>query len=124
MSSLMMKLTKSGDVQLSMDFSLKMGIFNKSIDENSLYNELSKMSPCTLYLKVVELIVHSKSRRAVNHKNKPRSSRAPRPQNAFFIFRRNFTAKLKKEGKRLKKDEIGDYSKEAAKEWHENPQIH
>ncbi|CAG8750467.1 19532_t:CDS:1, partial [Racocetra fulgida] len=28
------------------------------------------------------------------------------------------------EGKKLKNDEIGDYSRAAAKEWHENPQIH
>lgn len=120
----MMKLAKSGDVQLLVDISFKMGIY-KSLDKNSLYNELSMMSPCTLYLKVEELILHPKtSRNATNHEKKPYSSTAPKPQNKFIIFRRNFIAKFTKDGRKLKKDELGVVSRLAGDEWNDHPEFH
>ncbi|CAG8601985.1 10385_t:CDS:1 [Cetraspora pellucida] len=121
MSSLMMKLMKSGDIQLSMDISHEMGIV-KSFAENSSYDELFRMSPYPLFLSIKELILHPKSsRRATNHRKHPYKSTTPKRQNRFVIFRRNFVAKLEKEEKKLS---IGEISRLAGKEWRNRPDVH
>ncbi|CAG8601999.1 10386_t:CDS:1, partial [Cetraspora pellucida] len=114
-------MTISGEIQFPLNISSKMRI-SKSFDENSFYDELFRMSPYPLFVKIEELILTPRhSRKAEKHCNNPDSSSPPRPRNPFLLFRKNFSAKLKKEGKNLKNAEI---SKLAGQEWRNHQDVH
>ncbi|CAG8477063.1 37121_t:CDS:1, partial [Racocetra persica] len=92
----------------------------KSFYENSFNNEfLNDSPPYQLTIGIDELISPPKnSRKATNFRKNPYSSSPPRPQNAFVLFRRDFSAKLK-----LKemKTSNGDVSRLASEEWSKQP---
>ncbi|CAG8592335.1 23529_t:CDS:1 [Cetraspora pellucida] len=110
-------MTKSGEIQFPLNISSEMGIY-KSLNENSFCNELFSRPPYPLTLEVDDLIAPSNPRKAKKHQKNPYLS-PPRPQNSFFLFRRDFAAKLKQKGVKLKNSEI---SQLAAAEWHKQPQ--
>ncbi|CAG8811691.1 16310_t:CDS:1, partial [Racocetra persica] len=88
--------------------------------EISFEDELSNSPPYPLTLKFNELIAPSKTSRTTRrHEKNPDSLPPPRPQNAFFLFRRDFNEKLKQRGIKLKFEE---FSRLAGKEWRKQPQ--
>ncbi|CAG8531825.1 8372_t:CDS:1 [Cetraspora pellucida] len=116
----MRKSEEIQETQLSMDTSSEMGIL-KSCYENSFDNELfsSPLPPYQLTLEIDELISPPKnSRKAKKFLKNPHTSSPPRPQNAFVLFRRDFYAKLRIEGIKMKN---GDISRLASEEWHKQP---
>ncbi|KAF0543757.1 MATA-HMG [Gigaspora margarita] len=84
-------------------------------------DELLKNPPYQLAYKIDKLISPSEdSRQAMKFKNNPYSSNAPRPQNEYFLFRKNFSALLKLKGINMKN---GEKSRAAAAELRKQPPI-
>ncbi|RIB24421.1 hypothetical protein C2G38_2031886 [Gigaspora rosea] len=97
-----------------------MGIF-KSICEDSLDfdNELFRNPPYPLAMDIEELTSPSiTSRKAIRFRKHPHLSTPPRPQNAWVLFRRNYTELLKLKGDKMNN---GDISRLAADEWRRQP---
>ncbi|CAG8688733.1 15017_t:CDS:1, partial [Racocetra fulgida] len=103
-----------------MDTSEKMGI-SKSCYENSFDNELisSPLPPYQLTIEIEELVSPPKnSRKAKKFQKNPHSTSPPRPQNDFILFRRDFYAKLRVEGIKMKN---GDISRLVSEVWNQQP---
>ncbi|CAG8541040.1 10715_t:CDS:2 [Scutellospora calospora] len=96
-----------------------MRIYN-SFSENSLWkDEFLNVKPYPLTLDLDELISPaSHSRRVIQYERNPTSSDPPRPLNAFFLYRKDFSAKLRKEGIKMKN---GDVSHLVSEEWNKQP---
>ncbi|KAF0559088.1 hypothetical protein F8M41_007055 [Gigaspora margarita] len=91
----------------------------KSFYENSFNNELFSRSPYKLTLSVEELISHpSNTRVAKRHRKNPQFASPPRPLNRFFLFRRDFIAKQKRNGRKMK---LADISCLAKNVWNDLP---
>ncbi|CAG8830129.1 44634_t:CDS:1 [Gigaspora margarita] len=91
----------------------------KSFYENSFNNELFSGSPYKLTLSVEELISHpSNTRVAKRHRKNPQFASPPRPLNRFFLFRRDFIAKQKRNGRKMK---LADISCLAKNVWEDLP---
>ncbi|RIB24429.1 hypothetical protein C2G38_2031894 [Gigaspora rosea] len=84
----------------------------KTFYENSFNNELFSRSPYKLTLDVEELISHPPNIRvAKRHRKNPQSASPPRPLNKFFLFRRDFIAKQKQSGRKMKLADISCLAK-------------
>ncbi|RIB30654.1 hypothetical protein C2G38_2026681 [Gigaspora rosea] len=94
---------------------------NRFNNENLLDDELLKKPPYPLAYKIDELISPSNdSRQATRFRNNPYSSNAPRPQNEWLLFRKNFTGLLKLRKFKMKN---GEKSRLAAAELRKQPPI-
>ncbi|CAG8531809.1 8371_t:CDS:1 [Cetraspora pellucida] len=90
----------------------------KSFCDNTSDNKLFKDPPYPLALEINELILPPEnSRKAIRFKKNP-YSKPPRPQNAWIIFRRNYTALSKSKGVKMSN---ADISRSAAEEWRKQP---
>ncbi|CAG8546021.1 21063_t:CDS:1 [Dentiscutata erythropus] len=75
--------------------------------ENSLNTELLSSSPYELTMEINELISPPQNtRKAKKFLKNPKSTSPPRPLNAFFLFRRDFKEKQKRNGVPMKLDEM------------------
>ncbi|CAG8810507.1 2324_t:CDS:2 [Gigaspora margarita] len=99
---------QSGEIQFINASPEKMGIY-KSICEDSLDldNELFSNPPYPLAMDIEELTSPPKtSRKAIRFRKHPHLSTPPRPQNAWVLFRRNYTELLKLKGDKMNNGEI------------------
>src|SRR5260363_365341 len=113
-------MMQSGEIQFINASPEKMGIY-KSICEDSLDldNELFSNPPYPLAMDIEELTSPPKtSRKAIRFRKHPHLSTPPRPQNAWVLFRRNYTELLKLKGDKMNNGEI---SRVAADEWRRQP---
>ncbi|CAG8487948.1 14366_t:CDS:1 [Dentiscutata heterogama] len=87
----------------------------QSCYENSLNNELFSSSPYQLTLEINKLISPPQNtRKAKKFLKNPQSASPPRPSNAFILFRRDFFEKQKRNGTKMK---LNDMSREAKNVW-------
>ncbi|CAG8597321.1 16684_t:CDS:1 [Gigaspora rosea] len=95
------------------DQTFKKIIFETDPDPEILLKEMMEDPPYELTLPLEELLAARKNRK---------SQKPPRAQNKFILFRKDFTARARKEDPvRTKSMNTRDFSTEAKKEWDDQP---